>query len=228
MLEILNVLYRMETFMRPETPNGNKEQCENLKELYDQLCQSYRAIDDFRTKLLGFLPLATAAGAVTLLVKDLGVGIPWDRPTTIDSKTSLFAPLGIFGLLVTFGLYAFELYGMKKCHALIQTGMHLEERMGDVGQFRTRPKPVARLLYEPFAGAMIYPAVISAWTLIAMVFEYGLRRAEFFSIAMFVAFCSSSILYGKILNRKRERGWLTTYQAPRLRQAAPAIDNRLK
>ena len=32
---------------------------EKLK-AYEQLCMSYRAIDDFRAKLLGFLPLATA------------------------------------------------------------------------------------------------------------------------------------------------------------------------
>jgi hypothetical protein len=33
-------------------------QDENLKTTYDQLCTSYRAIDDFRAKLLGFLPLS--------------------------------------------------------------------------------------------------------------------------------------------------------------------------
>ena len=32
---------------------------ESLKTFYDQVCLSYRAIDDFRAKLLGFLPLAT-------------------------------------------------------------------------------------------------------------------------------------------------------------------------
>ncbi len=31
------------------------EKNENLRAAYQQLCESYRAIDDFRTKLLGFL-----------------------------------------------------------------------------------------------------------------------------------------------------------------------------
>jgi hypothetical protein len=33
---------------------------------YDQLCISYRAIDEFRAKLLGFLPLVTGGGLVLL------------------------------------------------------------------------------------------------------------------------------------------------------------------
>jgi hypothetical protein len=33
---------------------------------YNELCTSYHAIDDFRTKLLGFLPLVTGGGLVLL------------------------------------------------------------------------------------------------------------------------------------------------------------------
>jgi hypothetical protein len=35
---------------------------DHLKAAYQELCHSYRAIDDFRAKLLGFLPLATGTG----------------------------------------------------------------------------------------------------------------------------------------------------------------------
>ena len=45
---------------RVENPDTQK--AENLRTVYRELCSSYRAIDDFRTKLLGFLPLATGAG----------------------------------------------------------------------------------------------------------------------------------------------------------------------
>jgi hypothetical protein len=40
-----------------------------LRGAYDQLCMSYRAIDDFRTKLLGFLPLVTGGGLLLLTGK---------------------------------------------------------------------------------------------------------------------------------------------------------------
>ena len=42
--------------------NLDTEKQENLRTVYRELCSSYRAIDDFRTKLLGFLPLVTGTG----------------------------------------------------------------------------------------------------------------------------------------------------------------------
>jgi hypothetical protein len=43
------------------TQRGNDHQV-NLRTGYDQLCHTYRAIDDFRAKLLGFLPVVTGGG----------------------------------------------------------------------------------------------------------------------------------------------------------------------
>jgi hypothetical protein len=40
---------------------------EQRKAVYEQLCISCRAIDDFRANLLGFLPLATGTGVLLLL-----------------------------------------------------------------------------------------------------------------------------------------------------------------
>jgi hypothetical protein len=42
---------------------------DNYRAVYQELCNSYRAIDDFRAKLLAFLPFASAAG-LFLLLKD--------------------------------------------------------------------------------------------------------------------------------------------------------------
>ncbi len=41
--------------------NINTKDEENIRTIYRELCNSYRAIDDFRTKLLSFLPLATCS-----------------------------------------------------------------------------------------------------------------------------------------------------------------------
>ena len=54
----------------------------HLSSAYDQLCSSYRAIDDFRAKLLGFLPLVTGGGLILLtgvprLVVEAGSPICW-------------------------------------------------------------------------------------------------------------------------------------------------------
>jgi hypothetical protein len=162
-----------------------KQQCENVKVLYDQLCASYHAIDDFRTKLLGFLPLATAAGAATLFLKDLNLTVRlW--PETIDSKAMLITPIGIFGFAVTIGLYVFEIHGIAKCHALIETGRQLEEKLGGAGQFATRPDRLYEFLNEPLAGAIIYGAVLAAWVLIASLLLSGLILAALIAAIVFV------------------------------------------
>lgn len=136
-------------------------QDEQLK-VYEQLCNSYRAIDDFRAKLLGFLPLATGTGIFLLLTDQ----------AKLLSMQNLFKPIGLFGFVVTLGLFFYELYGIKKCTRLIQVGKVLEENVLNVsnGQFATRPPGVAVLINEPFAASLIYPAVLAAWTFLAFAF----------------------------------------------------------
>lgn len=130
--------------------------------VYEQLCNSYRAIDDFRAKLLGFLPLATGTGVFLLLTDQ----------AKLLSMQNLFKPIGFFGLVVTFGLFFYELYGIKKCTRLIKVGRDLEKNVLKVsqGQFATRPPGVVLLINEVFAASLIYPAVLAAWTFLAFAF----------------------------------------------------------
>src|SRR6266496_5420042 len=80
----------------------------HLSSAYDQLCNSYRAIDDFRAKLLGFLPLVTGGGLILLTGR------------ADDVRKEFFRPVGIFGIVVTTGLLAYEIFAIKKCDALIK------------------------------------------------------------------------------------------------------------
>jgi hypothetical protein len=48
----------------------DQEQLANLRLAYQEVCKSYQAIVDFRAKLLGFLPLASGAGAYAVLSKE--------------------------------------------------------------------------------------------------------------------------------------------------------------
>src|SRR5436190_16375930 len=130
---------------------------------YEQLCISYRAIDDFRAKLLGFLPLATGAG-IFLLAKNL-----------TGEVRGFLAPIGAFGFLTTLGLFAFEIYGIGKCGALIEAGKQIEESLniGGLGQFPKRPQHVGPLVVnEPFAAGLIYPAVLAACTFLALFWAW--------------------------------------------------------
>lgn len=149
---------------------------DHLKTAYDQLCTSYHAIDDFRAKLLGFLPLVTGGG-LTLLIGRTG-----------EMRTEFFRPVGIFGILVTTGLLAYELNGIKRCRELIISGAALEEDMDLChGQFLGRSKTAFSVITKPFAAALIYPAVLAAWTYLAL-FEDSSRRRDISRTVFIVAF----------------------------------------
>jgi hypothetical protein len=60
------------------------------------VCESYHAIDDFRMKLLGLLPVATATGVFILLSGKADL-VGNDRQRVSDALPAI----GIFGLLFT-------------------------------------------------------------------------------------------------------------------------------
>ena len=134
---------------------------ESLRTVYRELCNSYRAIDDFRTKLLGFLPLATGTAAFFLVT---------DREK-LAVASSYLGPIGVFGFVITLGLFCYEFYAIKKCGALIEAGKLLEKELHiGHGQFLSRPRRLLGLINEPFAAGVIYPAVLGAWTFVALNF----------------------------------------------------------
>lgn len=146
---------------------------DNLKTIYQELCQGYRAIDDFRSKLLGYLPLASGAG-IFLLISDAFT----DATKRIFAE-SMLRPIGIFGLLVTIGLFLFEFHGIKKCSRLIDAGKVIEKDLKIYeGQFRTRPNGFIFFINEPFAAGIIYPTVIAAWTFIAFDLNFDTNYAD--------------------------------------------------
>jgi hypothetical protein len=128
---------------------------EKLK-AYEQLCMSYRAIDDFRAKLLALLPFATGTG-IFLLLNNLP-----------DSQKGVLLPIGLSGFAVTLGLLSYELYGIKKCAALIEAGKQIENALHIHGQFTERPQNIAGVINEPFAAGIIYPTVLAAWMYLAL------------------------------------------------------------
>jgi hypothetical protein len=133
--------------------------------VYNELCTSYRAIDDFRAKLLGFLPLVTGTGISFLFEK-----IQNSQDIPIETK-SLLAAVGVFGALITLGLFSYEIFGIKKCAALIKAGQDLEVSMNiENGQFTKRPQSIAHLINEPFAAGVIYSTVLAAWIFFALAF----------------------------------------------------------
>jgi len=171
------------------------EASDNLGLGYTELCRTYHAIDDFRTKLLGFLPVATAAGVTLLSGKDVVEG-----PNRVG-----YLPVGLFGFVFTAGLFAFEIFGVTKCQAIIDAGKKLEDALNlPHGQFRTRPANAWGLVNEPFAGAVIYPTAMAAWSFFALHGAWFWVRV-LIPTAVFVLGFAGTCTYG---------AWLARYGPP--------------
>jgi hypothetical protein len=173
-------------------------QDEKLK-VYEQLCVSYRAIDDFRAKLLGFLPLATGTGVFLLA-------------TNLNGEVKGFlTPISAFGFLITLGLFSYEIYGIRKCGALIEAGEQLEGSLavGGLGQFAQRPQNIARFINEPFASGIIYPAVLAAWTFLALIFVWPPGAASAAALVFLAGFVGTLVYDSRLTKayakRKEER-----------------------
>jgi hypothetical protein len=91
---------------------------ENLRTEYREVCENHRAISDFRAKLLTILPLASGTGIFLFL-----------RKQSEPLDPAHLAAIGVFGFVVTFGLFLHELRGIMKCSGLIRRGKNLEERL---------------------------------------------------------------------------------------------------
>ncbi len=131
---------------------------EDLRSVYSEICKSYHAIDDFRAKLLALLPIASGAGGLLILS---------EKETVKD----YLGPIGVFGAVVTLGLFVYELRGIQKCNALIEAGAAVETRMKvEEGPFRSNPKGrLYGLIGARTAGWIVYLTVLAAWFYVAMV-----------------------------------------------------------
>jgi hypothetical protein len=103
---------------------------ETLRHHYEQVCVSYRAIDDFRGKLLTLWPiLGGAAGGVALLLQQNGGGGLW--------------AIALFGFVVSIGVGVYEWHQTLRCDLLKKSARELERRMGfgvGTGQFLSLPR----------------------------------------------------------------------------------------
>ena len=68
----------------------------DLQAAYGEICRSHDGIAEFRAKLLGFLPLASGVGIFLLL---------GNSNLFESSGISHLVPVGLFGVLITFGLF---------------------------------------------------------------------------------------------------------------------------
>jgi len=126
---------------------------------YSEICTSIRTTDDISFKLLGLVPLLSGAAIVALLKGDI-------------APTPLLGFVSLFGAVVTFGFYRWELRNIQTCEWLRDRGADIEinDFRLEKGLFAGRSQkefPAPRLfgvsIGKTNAERIIYTTTIIAW-----------------------------------------------------------------
>ena len=157
----------------PVKPADDKR-TERLVAAYSEVCRSYQAVDDFRAKLLGILPITSLAGI--LLVSD-------KTPLLDEGPQQIIGFGSAFAAAFTLALFLFEIRGILRCHNLIERGKGLESALGVQGQFHVCADQQAaangnkaeRFFNAKVAASVIYSLVFAAWVFMALRFSLDLH-----------------------------------------------------
>lgn len=166
------------------------------EKIYEECCKSYHRVDDFRAKLLGFLPLVTGASLfVSLSGGKNGVNL-----------ANYLPEIGIFGTVVTLGLLVYELKGIQKCTQFIEKGLYIEHKGFQIrGQFFALCENASPIFNEPVASGLIYSVALAAWTYVIL---YDCKRLSWFiSGTVFFVFFASVYLYWKHVSKGLDKYW---------------------
>lgn len=137
---------------------------------YKELCDSYHAVDDFRMKLLGLLPLTSFVGIFGLSNDSLfAQNNPVSKP--------LIVFLGIFAAAFTLALFIYEIRGIFRCSNLIERGREIEDKLHVKGQFFVcvQEKKAKSVFDAKLAACVIYSTVLAAW--LFTVLRFGFDRS---------------------------------------------------
>ena len=153
-----------------------------LLSLYGEICKSHQAIDEFRMKLLGLLPLASLAGIFVLSRSELVSST--SGPSGDSRLDALVAFIAIFAALFTLALFVYEIRGILRCHDLNRTGRKIEEMLEVFGQFRVcqaehegaKENKRHRIFNAIVAACFVYSLVFAAWVFLALHNGFGLQN----------------------------------------------------
>lgn len=151
---------------------------ESIRAVYEEVCNSYHAVDEFRMKLLGLLPLTSIVGLLVLEKGTLGT-----LTSTIPNE--LVAYVSFFAAAFTLALFVYEIRGIRRSHGLVIRGRELEKALHLRGQFwlcsaeagetpkgkapkDKHPRQSGRLFNSKLAACFMYSLVFAAWLFVAL------------------------------------------------------------
>ena len=147
--------------------------------VYQEICKSHQAIDEFRMKLLGLLPLASLTGIFVVTKSDSIFSTP--NATSDSGVNNLVAFIGVFAATFTLALFLYEIRGILRCHDLIRRGSEIENKLQIIGQFsvcrdeheNARWNKRHLFFNAKVAACVVYSVVFAAWIFLALHHGFG-------------------------------------------------------
>jgi hypothetical protein len=163
-----------------DDPAGDAGEIGRVGELYRACCEGARATDEISLKLLAALPVVTGVG-VGLVLPDGSAG---------GGESARAVVVGLFGLLVSFAVYRWELRNVQTCGWYLERAAQIEEmylippggaRIDPPHRRPAPPSPVLAGRRIPAGGIgkrraenLLYVTVMCAWFTLAV---YGIVTA---------------------------------------------------
>ncbi len=178
---------------------------ESTKIAYERICASHDQIADFRAKLLALLPIASGAGLFFLFS---------DKKPADELLIHLFA-VGIFGALITIGLFFYELRGIQKCRGLIACAKRLEKELvpdlWQYGAFNFRQHAaLGGFIGATGAALVIYPTVISGWIYVSAAGLIKSGKLNTSAFWFFITAWLASFIFGVWMNNWQKKNLKVT------------------
>ncbi len=133
------------------------------KLLYTQAQENLRATDEMSFKLIGLVPLGTLLAFIGTFFKEIKEWNDW------------FYLIGVFGSLVVFGIYRWELRNIQNCYKYcdIIEALDLESTIKDVGKYQ-KPQFFNKMnVGKTQSEKLIYSVLIISW----LVLPFMLRAS---------------------------------------------------
>jgi len=169
-----------------------------LKAVYEQVCDAHNGIADFRAKLLTLLPIASGAGIFLLVDEKLP-----------PEAMSHFLGIGLFGAVIAFGLFIFDLVGIHRCQTLRVYGWALEKKLLPAdcprGRFTWRKEQYFSLVTVSLASLTIYPTVIAAWIYVACIGAVNFCPGELGALKISALILLAFVIIGGIIRWGQKR-----------------------
>ncbi len=171
---------------------------DHLKTLYEEICRTHNGIAEFRAKLLALFPLASGASVFVLI----------GNKNFAAENIHLLFPIGVFGAMITLGLYFYELRGIQNCAGLISCAKILEKSMipkelAGFGAFNIKlPSALKGIVGVRGASLIIYSTVLATWAYTANIGFTGSTESQTGGLI-----CSTTVFVFAILF-----GWIVTDQ----------------